>query len=259
MTATPYSAFPNTFRQSLTARKRLVGCWSSLASASTTEILGMAGFDWLLLDGEHAPNTLQTFIPQLLSLKDSPSAPVVRPPCCEPVIIKQLLDIGFANFLMPWIETREQAQNAVAYTRYPPEGCRGVSVGNRANRFGFVTDYFKQANEQIGVIVQIESLPGVENVEEIAAVDGIDGLFIGPSDLTAAYGAFGQLTHPDVAAAIQKIVDAGKRHHKTLGVLAPNEADAKRFLAMGFNLVAVGSDIGLLRNAATDLSQRFTR
>ena len=138
MTAQPYSSYPNQFRRDIVARKRLIGCWSSLASPITTEVLGLAGFDWVLLDGEHAPNDLATFIPQLMALKDSASAPVVRPIWNDTIAIKRLLDGGFHNFLIPFVESAEEAQRAVAATRYPPAGVRGVSVSQRNNRYGTV-------------------------------------------------------------------------------------------------------------------------
>ena len=137
----PYSPFPNTFKQRLAAGERLIGCWCSLANPITTEVLGVAGFDWLLLDGEHAPNDVTTFVPQMMALKDSPSAPVVRPSWNNPVELKRLLDAGFYNFLVPMIESVDAARAAVAATRYPPQGIRGVSVSQRGNRYGAIKDY----------------------------------------------------------------------------------------------------------------------
>ncbi len=159
--ATPYQSFPNSFKRDLLAGKKLIGCWSSLANAITTEVLGMAGFDWILLDGEHSPNDVATFIPQLMALKDSPSAPFVRPTSNNEVEIKRLLDAGFYNFLVPFVESADEARRAVAATRYPPQGIRGVSVSQRSNRYGTVAGYFKGINEQICVVVQIESNAGV--------------------------------------------------------------------------------------------------
>ena len=187
-----YTAFPNSFRRDILGRQRLIGCWCSLTNPITTEILGLAGFDWLLLDAEHAPNDVLTLIPQLMALKDSPSAPVVRPPFNDAVIIERLLDAGFYNFLIPFVESAEQARRAVAATRYPPTGIRGVSVAQRSNRYGAVPDYFTTVNEQICVLVQIESRAGLENLDGICAVEGVDGIFIGPSDLAAALGPSGQ-------------------------------------------------------------------
>jgi 2-dehydro-3-deoxyglucarate aldolase len=255
----PYVAMPNAFRRDLRANKPLIGCWCSLASNITTEILGYAGFDWLLLDGEHAPNDMSSFITQLQALKDSPSAPVVRPPWAEPVIIKRLLDIGFYNFLMPWIENADQARAAVAATRYPPQGMRGMGTGHRSNRYGYVTDYFTTINDNISVMVQIESAEGVERAAEIAAVEGVDGLFIGPSDLSAALGYLGQPDHSEVQSAMARVLSAAREHRKPVGILAPVEADARRYMEQGMSFVAVGGDVGLLRSASKGLADRFKK
>lgn len=192
--------FPNKFKAAPAAKEIQIGCWSALASPISTEVLGLAGFDWLVLDGEHAPNDISTFIPQLMALKGSSSAPVVRVPTNEPVIIKRLLDIGFYNFLIPFVESVEEAVQAVASTRYPPEGIRGVSVSHRANMFGTVPDYFAQSNKNITILVQIESQHGVDNVDAIAATDGVDGIFVGPSDLAAALGHLGNANHRTCSA-----------------------------------------------------------
>jgi 2-dehydro-3-deoxyglucarate aldolase len=254
----PYSPLPNNpFRRDLLAGKKLIGCWASLCSNITTEILGYAGFDWLLVDGEHAPNDYASFVTQLQALKDSPSAPFVRPQWQDPVVIKRLLDIGFYNFLIPFIETPDQATRAVAATRYPPQGFRGVGVAHRSNKYGFTSDYFEHINDSICVTVQIESLQGVANAESIAAIDGVDALFIGPSDLSAAYGVMLQPNLPQVQEGMQKILQAAKKHGKACGILAPVEADARRYLEMGMTFVAVGGDTGLIRNAARALAQRF--
>jgi 2-dehydro-3-deoxyglucarate aldolase len=134
----PYKSFPNSFTRDLLAGKKLIGCWSSLASPITAEVLGLAGFDWILLDGEHSPNDVNTFIPQLMALKDSPTAPIVRPSCNSAFDIKRLLDAGFYNFLVPFVESAEEARNAVSATRYPPQGIRGVAVSQRSNRYGSI-------------------------------------------------------------------------------------------------------------------------
>ena len=200
-----YSAFPNRFRHDLISGRLLIGCWSSLASPITAEILGLAGFDWLLLDGEHSPNDVLSLIPQLMALKDSSSAPVVRPQWNDTVIIKRLLDAGFYNFLIPFVQSAEDARRAVAATRYPPEGVRGVAVIHRSNRYGTVKDYFKVINENIAVIVQIESRAGLEAIDEICQVAGVDGIFVGPSDLAAGLNRLGDPSHGDVQKAIQHV------------------------------------------------------
>ena len=257
MSATPYTAFPNKFRQDLIAGKTLIGCWSSLASPITTEILGLAGFDWLLLDGEHAPNDTLSFIPQLMALKDSVSAPVVRPSWNDTVEIKRLLDAGFYNFLIPFVQTADEARRAVAATRYPPQGVRGVSVAMRNNRYNTVVDYLKVINDSIAVMVQIENRVGVEAISEICAVDGVDGVFIGPSDLAAAYGHLGNAAHPEVQAAMQVVFAAAKAAGKPVGILAPVEADARRYLEQGATFVAVGSDLGAFRGATQALRDKY--
>jgi 2-dehydro-3-deoxyglucarate aldolase len=253
----PYRSPPNAFRQDLLARKPLVGCWMSLANPATAEVLGLAGFDWLLVDGEHAPNDVSTLVPQLMALKDSPSAPVVRPPWNEPVILKRLLDAGFHNFLIPFVESAEQARAAVAATRYPPRGIRGVSVLQRNNRFGTVPDYFRVIDDHIAVMVQIESRGGLEAIDAIAAVDGVDGIFVGPQDLAAALGHLADPSHPEVQEAIRHVFARAVAAGKPAGTLAPVEADARRYMEWGATFVAVGSDLALLRSATQALRDKY--
>ena len=251
--------FPNKFKAALAAHQVQIGCWSALASPISTEVLGLAGFDWLVLDGEHAPNDVTSFIPQLMALKGSISAPVVRIPTNEPVIIKRMLDIGFYNFLVPFVETEEEAVQAVASTRYPPEGIRGVSVSHRGNMFGTIPDYLAQSNKNITILVQIESQAGVDNLDAIAATEGVDGIFVGPSDLAAGLGHLGNASHPDVQKCIQHIFARAKAHGKPSGILAPVEADARRYLEWGATFVAVGSDLGVFRGATQKLADSFKK
>lgn len=254
----PYQPLPNTFRQSVVRSERLIGCWASLGSPITAELLGVIGFDWILLDAEHAPNDVLTLIPQLMALKDSRSAPVVRPPANESVVIKRLLDAGFYNFLIPFVDSAADAKRAVAATRYPPHGIRGVSVSQRGNRYGTVADYLQIANDNVCVVVQIESRAAVEAIDDILAVEGIDGVFVGPSDLAAGYGHLGNAGHPDVQAAIAHVFARAKAAGKSSGILAPMQADAERYLSMGCTLVAVCADIGLLKGAAQGVLKHFT-
>lgn len=254
---TPYSGIPNRFKQDLREGKVQIGCWSSLANPFTTEILGLAGFDWLLLDGEHSPNDLNGFIFQLMALKDSPSAPVVRPQSNDTVQIKRLLDAGFYNFLVPFIETAEEAAQAIAATRYAPEGVRGVSVSMRGNRFGTIPDYHKVSNQHITVALQIESRTAVANIADICAVDGVDCVFIGPSDLAAGYGYLGNANHPEVQEAMQQVFAAARAAGVPVGILAPVESDARRYIEMGATMVAVGSDQGLFRAATQALRDKY--
>ena len=255
--AIPYQSFPNSFKRDLLAGKKLIGCWSSLSNAITAEVLGLAGFDWILLDGEHSPNDVTTFIPQLMALKDSASAPVVRPSSNNEVEIKRLLDAGFYNFLVPFVESVAEAKRAVAATRYPPLGIRGVSVSQRSNRYGTVPDYFKSINDHICVMLQIESRAGVAAAREIAALDGVDCIFVGPSDLAAGFGHLGNANHPEVQAAIAAVFADAKAHGKPTGILAPVEADARRYMDMGATFVGVGSDLGVFRAATQALHDRY--
>jgi 2-dehydro-3-deoxyglucarate aldolase len=255
--ASPYQPFPNSLKQGLLAGKKLIGCWSSLSNAITTEALGVAGFDWILLDGEHSPNDVSTFIPQLMALKDSVSAPVVRPTCNDAVEIKRLLDAGFYNFLIPFVESVDGARRAVAATRYPPQGIRGVSVSQRSNRYGTIPDYFTTVNQHMCVMVQIENLAGAAAARDIAALDGVDCLFVGPSDLAAGMGHIGNAGHPDVQAVIADVFADAKASGKPSGILAPAEADARRYLAMGATFIGVGSDLGVFRAATQALCERY--
>ncbi|GHU29771.1 5-keto-4-deoxy-D-glucarate aldolase [Betaproteobacteria bacterium] len=257
MNIDPYCPIPNQFRRDLIAGKKLIGCWCSLGSPITTEVMGLAGFDWLLLDGEHAPNDVLSLIPQLMALKDSASAPVVRPEWNDAVMIKRLLDAGFYNFLVPFVESADDARRAVAATRYPPQGIRGVSVAQRSNRYGTVADYFKLVNDNIAVIVQIENRKAVDAIDEICAVEGVDCVFIGPSDLAAGYGYLGNPSHPEVQEAMRRIVAGAQAHGKPAGILAPVEADARHYMEMGITFVAVGSDLGIFRGASQSLRDKF--
>lgn len=253
----PYSGIPNTFRQALVARAPLLGCWCALGSPITTEVLGLAGFDWLLLDSEHGPNDVLSLVPQLMALKDSPSAPIVRPHWNDPIILKRLLDIGFFNFLIPYVQSADEARRAVAATRYPPEGTRGVAVTHRSNRYGTVDRYQEVINDNIAVIVQIESRAAVDAVDDIVSVPGIDGLFIGPSDLAAAYGHRGHPKHDEVQAAMARVFASADAHGKPAGILAPIEADARHYMDMGATIMAVGSDVAVLRDGTKALREKY--
>jgi 2-dehydro-3-deoxyglucarate aldolase len=254
---TPYSAFPNHFRTDLRAGRRLIGCWCSLANPISTEILGLAGFDWLLLDTEHSLNDAITLVPQLMALKDSGAAPMVRPAWNDAVLIKRLLDAGFYNFLVPFVQSADEAARAVAATRYPPRGVRGVSTSQRGNRFGTVPDFFETVDDNICVTIQIESRAGVDAVDAICAVPDVDGIFVGPADLAAALGHLGNPSHPEVQEAMKHIYAAAQRQQRAIGTLAPAEADAHRYLGWGASFVAVGSDQGLLRSASAALREKF--
>ena len=251
--------YHNQFRSDLRAGKVLIGCWSQLASPITAEVLGLAGFDWILLDGEHGPNDVVTFVPQLMALKGSRSASVVRTPANDPVIIKRLLDIGFYNLIVPLVNSAEDAKQAVASTRYPTSGIRGVAVAHRSNMYGTFPDYHTTIGDEISVVVQIETVNAVKDIDLICAVDGVDAIFVGPSDLSAALGHLGDSGHAEVQKTIEHLFSRARANGKSCGTLAPVEADARRYLDMGATLVAVGSDIGLFKAATFGLREKFIK
>jgi 4-hydroxy-2-oxoheptanedioate aldolase len=247
----------NGFKRGLAERRLQIGLWSQMASNISAEILGRAGFDWIVIDTEHAPNELPGVLAQLQALAISDAAPVVRLAWNDPVLTKRVLDIGAQTLLVPFVETESDARRAVLHTRYPPHGVRGVATNHRANQFGRISDYLATAAAEICVLVQIESGTGLENVEAIAAVEGVDGIFVGPSDLAASLGHLGNAAHADVQAAIAAVHQRATRAGKPTGILAPVDADARRYIEMGFTFVAVGSDLALLARNAEALAARF--
>ena len=249
----------NNFKQAIREGRPQIGLWSSLCSNIVAEVVAGSGFDWILIDTEHAPNELPLVFSQLQALVGGTAAPVVRPAWNDMVLMKRLLDVGVQNLLVPYVQTPEEARAAVAATRYPPQGMRGVAVTHRANRYGRVKDYYQRTGEEICVIVQIESRLALQNLEAIAAVDGIDGLFIGPSDLAAALGHLGEPGHPEVRAAIEDAFKRIRKAGKAPGILAPVEADARHWLSLGCIVLAVGSDVGLLARQSEELASRFKK
>lgn len=258
--AIPAVDFPlNSFKRALVAGKPQIGLWSSLCNPIATEILGGSGFDWLLIDGEHAPNDPVMVLSQLQALHGSATSPVVRMAWNDAVILKRHLDIGVQSFLIPFVQNAEEATRAVAATRFPQfgGGVRGFAAATRANRYGRVPNYHRRAHEELCVLVQVETRQALDNIEAIAAVEGIDGIFIGPADLSSDMGQLGNLSHPEVLAAIsdaiRRIIAAGK----PAGILTGVEAEAKRWLAEGATFVAVGSDVGVLARQTEALAARF--
>lgn len=247
----------NRFKRALAAGQRQIGLWISLGSATVVELIGPSGFDWFVIDTEHAPNELPDVLAQLRVVEGQHVEPVVRPAWNDTVLIKRLLDSGAKTLLIPFVQNAEEARQAVRATRYPPEGVRGVAVAPRANRYGRVKDYIARVNEELCVLVQVESRAALGELRAIASVEGVDGVFVGPSDLAADFGHLGNPNHPDVQAAIRSAVGICKAAGKPAGILTPVEADARRYLEWGYQFVAVGSDLGLLRGAADAIASRF--
>lgn len=247
----------NGFKHALAERRLQIGLWSQLTSNIAAELLGRAGFDWIVIDTEHAPNELPSVLSQMQAMAVTNTAPVVRVAWNDLVLAKRALDIGAQNLLVPFVESEDDARRAVAHTRYPPHGVRGVATNHRANQFGRIADYLETAADEICVLVQIESRTGMDNLGAIAGVDGVDGIFVGPSDLAASLGHLGDSAHPDVQAAIAAIHQRATAAGKATGILAPVEADARRYIEMGFAFVAVGSDLALLARNAEALAAKY--
>ncbi len=247
----------NRFKRALKAGRTQIGLWSSLASNYSVEVIAGAGYDWLLLDCEHAPNDLESLLTQLQACAPYPSAPVVRVPWNDMVNVKRVLDIGAQSLLFPYVCSADEAKAAVAATRYPPAGVRGVAGTTRATRFGRVKDYARRAHEEICVLVQVETKPALDQLEAICAVDGVDGVFIGPADLHASMGYPGETSNPAVLPLIEEAMRRIGRAGKAPGYLTPLEADANRMLAAGCLFCAVGADIGLLARGAEALRAKF--
>jgi len=247
----------NAFKRALREGRKQIGLWTSLCSGLVAEILAPAGYDWIMIDAEHAPNDLASVLEQLRALKGGTATPILRPAWNDPVLIKRYLDIGVQTLLVPWVQSAAEAARAVAATRYPPAGVRGVALLHRASGFGRIPDYLKRADAEMCVLAQVETREALGQLEAIAAVDGVDGVFIGPSDLSAAMGNIGGNRSPEMMAVFADAAARAARVGKPIGILAPVEEDARRFLEMGYGYVALGSDAGLLRVAAEQLRGRF--
>jgi 4-hydroxy-2-oxoheptanedioate aldolase len=247
----------NEFKHALAAGRLQIGLWCSLASNIAAEIVSDSGFDWLLLDTEHSPNEIPSLLSQLQAVARGTATPIVRAAWNDAVLIKRILDIGVQSVLIPFVENPEEARRAVAATRYPPAGIRGTAGSARASRYGRVADYLKKANEEICVLVQVETRGALDQIEAIAQVEGIDGVFIGPSDLAASIGHIGNMQHPEAQNAYEEAVRRLTAVGKPAGILTPNEEEARRYIDWGYRFVAVGADVGLLARNADALAKRF--
>ena len=247
----------NPFKRAIKAGQLQIGLWSSLSSNLSVEVLAGAGFDWLLLDTEHSPNELPMVLSQLQAMTGGTAHPIVRPAWNDAVLIKRFLDAGVQTFLVPYVQNEDEARKAVAATRYPPRGVRGFAGTTRASRFGRVKDYHTRCEEEICVLVQVETRVALGHLEAIAKVEGVDGVFIGPGDLSADLGYLGKLTHPDMTAVIDDTIDRIKAAGSIPGILINDEALAKRYIEAGCLFTAVGGDVGILARGAEQLAQRF--
>ena len=247
----------NRFKAALGQGHQQIGLWCSLASPISTEVVAGSGFDWLLLDMEHSANDLRDVYAQVQAMMESPAHAMVRVPSDEAITIKRILDTGVQSLMIPNIDDADQARRAVAATRYAPRGVRGFSQAPRAARFGRIPDYHARCEAEIFVAVQIESRRALDNLDEIAGVEGVDGVFIGPGDLSTSLGYLGQQNHPDVVAIIAETVARIGKAGKHAGILTANEELAHRYIAAGTRFTAVGSDMGLLARQSEALAARF--
>ncbi|MCG2576851.1 4-hydroxy-2-oxoheptanedioate aldolase [Dechloromonas sp. XY25] len=248
----------NQFKSALQAGRDQIGLWLGLGETFSAEICAGAGFDWLLIDAEHGPNDLRSILSQLQALAPYPTQPVVRPPQGDHVLIKQLLETGVQTLLIPMVESAEQAQGLVEAMRYPPAGIRGVgSALARASRWGRIDNYAHLANDQMCLLVQVETKAGYEQLDDILAVDGVDGVFFGSADLAASYGYLGESTHPEIVAAIEHGLRRTRAAGKAGGVLCSDRQLNDRYRQAGANFVAVGIDALLLTAATTALCRSY--
>jgi 4-hydroxy-2-oxoheptanedioate aldolase len=247
----------NAFKQALANGQRQVGLWSALSSPIAAEIIAGAGFDWIVIDGEHGPNDISSLLPQLQAMRGGTAEPLFRVPWNDTVIIKRALDVGARSLLVPFVQNAEEAHAAVAATRYPPLGVRGVSVAPRANDYGRIKNYHANAHLDTCVLVQLETRAALKQLEAISAVEGVDGLFLGPSDLAADFGHLGNPKHPEVQAAIKDAATRIRATGKSAGTLAGSADDVEYLFDLGFNFVATGSDVGILARGAENVAARF--
>jgi 4-hydroxy-2-oxoheptanedioate aldolase len=254
-------AIDNPFRQALTeaADKALIGVWSMLNSTNVTEGLAASGFDWILIDGEHAAISLGATIDHLRAVAGAPIIPIVRLPWNDPILIKQYLDAGAATLMLPFVQSIEEATDAVNSMRYPPRGRRGLAMMHRAGKWGRIAGYPADADEGLFLITQIETAAAVTEVEAIASVDGVDAVFFGPGDLAASLGLAGQPGHPSVTEMIDQGITRARRAGGAVGVLAPNEELARHYIDGGVDFVSVANDAAILFRTADGVARDFTR
>ena len=251
---------PLSWRSSISGDETLIGMWTALGDPYTTEICAGSGVDWLLLDLEHAPNDIRSTLRQLQAAAAYPVHVLVRPPTGDPVIIKQLLDIGATDLIVPMVEDADQARRLVEATRYPPEGIRGVgSALARASAWNRNTDYLTTASDTLSLTVQVESAAGLTALDDIAATEGVDAVYIGPADLAASLGHLGRPEHPSVVATIEEAIRAVRQAGKAAGVNAFNPTVADRYIAAGATFVTVGADVTILARGAEELAKRHRR
>jgi 4-hydroxy-2-oxoheptanedioate aldolase len=245
-------------KQRLRNGETLTGCWLNLGSSITAEIVGLAGFDWVLIDLEHGPGSEKDLLHQLQALEHTPVAPIVRVESFERQRIHRVLDLGAEGVMVPRVSDTQEAQRVVSAIRYAPHGGRGVARMVRAAAFGQdFTECYSNATETLLGIIQIETIESLNHLDAIASLDGVDVLFIGPADLSMELGCFGQLTHPSFKDAVKATIDAAERAGKATGILLPGPDEATAYSEMGMRLIACGSDAGFIVEGARSMSTRL--
>ncbi|WP_435140537.1 HpcH/HpaI aldolase family protein [Pseudopelagicola sp. nBUS_19] len=245
----------NVFKYAISKNRQQIGCWLGIADGGAAELMALTGFDWLVIDGEHGPNDIRSICDQVRAIQVTDSHPVVRIPIGEAWMIKQVLDVGAQTVLVPMVETADQAKDLVRACRYPPVGIRGMgATGNRVSKFGEIADYVETANDQVCLLVQAESQTALDNLDEILAVVGVDGVFIGPADLSADMGHPGNLDHPDVIDAIDDAIQRIHTAGKPSGILTLTSDSMRKYIEKSVTFVAVGIDTLILANGARALS-----
>ena len=247
----------NRFKHAIREGRQQIGLWCSLPGGFAAELLAGSGFDWLLLDTEHSPGDPLTVLEQLQAVAPYDVSPIVRPASNDTVLIKRFLDMGAQTLLVPYVQSAQEARAAVAAMHYAPQGVRGVAGTTRATRFGRVEGYHKRASEELCLLVQVETQESLNALEDIAAVDGVDGVFVGPGDLAASLGYPGQLMHPAVVAAVEDAIKRIRACGKPAGILTPDNAFAARCIELGTVFTAVGSDLGVLARGTEKLAAQF--
>ncbi|MGI9402631.1 MAG: HpcH/HpaI aldolase family protein [Rhizobiaceae bacterium] len=247
----------NHFKSKLAAGELQIGLWSNLASTTSAEVISASGFDWVMLDMEHGPNELLSVIAQAQVLAASSSSVLVRPPWNDFVLIKRLLDAGLQSLLIPFVQNAEEAISAVRAVRYPPEGIRGIGGTTRATAYGRVREYTARANSEICLMVQVESAEALDRLEEIASVDGINGVFVGPADLAASLGHLGDMGAAPVQDAIKSTASRLKKIGVPAGIVTGDPAQARQYIDWGYRFVGVGTDSSLLAKSADALIDSF--
>ena len=253
----PRSLPPTAFRTALTRGRPLTGIWSMLNSVNATEALGWSGFDWLLVDGEHAPVSLHDAMAHSRAIAATPTIPIFRVTWNDRILLKQHLDAGLSTLMIPYVQSAEEARALVDLVRYPPQGSRGIAAIHRGSRYGRFQDYAARINQEIFIIAQIETMTALESCAEIAAVDGIDAVFFGPGDLSASMGMIGQAANPKVTEAIEDGLKRCRPTGKYIGVLAPNDEISERHIKSGFDFVSVANDCAVLFRNADAIGARF--